>query len=186
MGELIHNFTSFKWKPILSFTLLNVVMLIFAVLNTCNKSIGRLVCLEITFLAVSELISCRSAIRSGDSLFVSLVFSKAFSEKQGRQIVWINVNKCKRWQNFHTNGFEELLIMFKEILSTYEYTLSLGIVKLKWFDQASWKGKFTMSQPIRPDKWKPISWWPIQVFSQLWQKHETDKQGKWQKSNQFF
>lgn len=34
------------------------------------------------------------------------------------------------------NGFEELLIIFKEILSTYEYTLSLGIVKLKWFDQA--------------------------------------------------
>lgn len=36
MGELMHNFTSLKWKPILSFTLLNVVMLIFAVVDTCR------------------------------------------------------------------------------------------------------------------------------------------------------
>lgn len=44
------------------------------------------------------------------------MFLKTFpEEKQGGQI---NVNKCKRRQNFHMNEYEELIVMFKEILWT--------------------------------------------------------------------
>lgn len=68
MGELMHNFTSLKWKPIQSFTLLNVVMLPFTVLDTWTLFISMLIW---NLFAALELIGCSSATGWADSLFCS-------------------------------------------------------------------------------------------------------------------